>query len=116
MFVIACQTYNEGGRALPRHELATLYPSRIGWLSFKSGHDSCTGRPVMQARLLTEDRQNDVFPPLTYACMMDADNGVMHLRGEQLDPLSGKFSAMGWYCVVVDGRRHGQDPRGPLLM
>jgi hypothetical protein len=31
-----------------------------------------------------------------------------------LKTTSGKLTAMGWYCEIVDGRRHGQDARGPL--
>lgn len=117
MYVKACQIYNPGGRALPRHELAMLSTSRAktGWLVYRQSYDLRSGRMGMQARLLTEDRKDDVFPPLTYAAMLDADNGVMHVRGEETDPLTGKLTAMAWYCEIIDGRWYGEDRRGPLL-
>ena len=68
---------------------------------------------VKRAWLLNEDRTGNVYPSLYYVDV-EFDNGAMHLRGEERDPLSGKLTAMAWYCELVDGKRHGQGSRGPL--
>lgn len=113
MFVLACKIFNEGSAPLLRHDLAFKRPADAGWLVCKYALDKRTGRFIKRAWLLDEDRARNVFAPLYYVDS-EFENGAMHIRGEERDPLSGQLTAMAWYCEIVDGRRHGQDSRGPL--
>ena len=113
MYVNACRIYNDGGAPMLRHDLAFTRPTDRGWLVCRDALDTRTGRTVKRAWLLNDDRTRNIYPPL---CYVDSvfENGAIHLRGEERDELSGKLTAMGWYCEIVDGRRHGPDARGPL--
>lgn len=113
MFVKACKTYHDGGAPMLRHDLAFKNPTELGWLVSRYELGKRTGRQVKRAWLLDKSRTKNVFPPLYYVDI-DLGNGSLHVRGEERDSLSGKLTAMAWYCELVDHRRHGQDSRGPL--
>jgi len=113
MYVRACKIYNEGGAPMARHDLAFQRPTETGWLVCKHVLDKRTGRWIKRAWFLNEERTRNLFPPLRYVDV-EFDNAAIHIRGEEQDDLSHKLTAMGWYCEIVDGRRHGEDARGPL--
>jgi hypothetical protein len=113
MYVTACRIYREGGAPIQSHNLGFIRPTDVGWLVCKDALDKRTGRWIKRAWLLNDDRTKNVYPPLSYVDIT-LDNGAIHIRGEEQDQLSGKLTAMGWYCEIIDGRRHGQDSRGPL--
>lgn len=100
MLVRVAQLYEDGGRPLPRHQIATLAPVCRGNLCLIELHDRELRRNVRSAHLRDLYNGADLLAPLRDAVVIWIGDGRMTLTGFETDELTRRCVAQSWYVEV----------------
>lgn len=108
MLVIAAKLYSDQGVPLPRHREITLRYTAVGKFSMKEGYEKDFGRTVRVANLWPIGGGDSILPTLYDAAIVWVGDGMLRVRGFEINPMTMAHVAMAWGAEIVADQRPGR--------